>query len=123
MKRILSLTLALLMLLASFMLVSCKEEDGEEKAFTFICVHADGSEKSYEITTEKEMLGDALIEEGIIAGENGAYGLYVTTVDGEYHKWEDDGKYWALYIGDAYASTGVDTTKITDGATYTFKAE
>ena len=31
-----------------------------------------------------------------------------------------DGAYWALYIGEEYARTGVDTTPITDGQTYKF---
>ncbi len=124
MKRILSLTLALLMLFASiFMIASCRADDGEEKTFTFICVHADGSERSYEITTTRAYLGDALLDEGLIAGENGPYGLYVKTVDGETLDYDKDGKYWSLYIGEDYAPTGVDTTLIEDGATYSFKAE
>ena len=123
MKRVLSLTLALLMLFASFALVSCREEDGDEKSFTFIAVHADGTSKSFEITTTKNYLADALVEEGIISGEDSQYGLYVTTVNGEYHKWEDDGTYWALYEGDAMAATGASSLEIKDGATYSFKAE
>lgn len=124
MKRILSLTLAILMLFASaFMLFSCDEEDNSEKSFTFVAVHADGSSTTYVIKTTKSTLGDALIDEGLIEGENGAYGLYVKAVDGETLDYDKDGKYWALYIGDDYAPTGVDTTKIIDGATYSFKAE
>ncbi len=124
MKRILSLTLALLMLFASiFMLASCREEDGDERSFTFVVVHADGSEKSYEITTTRAYLGDALIDEGLIEGENGPYGIYVKTVDGETLDYDKDGKYWSLYIGDDYAPTGADKTKITNGAVYSFKAE
>ena len=123
MKRILSLTLALLVLFASLMLVSCREPDGEEKSFTFVCVHADGSSKTFEITSERAYLGDALLDEGLIAGENGSYGLYVKTVDGETLDYDADAMYWSLYIGDDYAPTGVDTTKIEDGVTYSFKAE
>ncbi|MBQ7411888.1 MAG: DUF4430 domain-containing protein [Clostridia bacterium] len=124
MKKILSFTLALLMLVSFVFIVSCKkEEDGDEKTFTFTVVYADGASKDFEITTTKNYLADALVEEGIISGEDSQYGLYVTTVDGEYHKWEDDGKYWALYIGDTSSPTGASSVEIEDGASYSFKAE
>lgn len=124
MKRILSLTLALIMLFSTIFIVSCKkEEDGEEKSFTFTVVFLDGTSKSYNITTTKNYLADALVEENLISGEDSQYGLYVTTVDGEYHKWEDDGKFWALYEGDTSAPTGASSLEIKDGATYSFKAE
>lgn len=124
MKRILSLTLALIMLFSTIFIVSCKkEEDGEEKSFTFTVVFLDGTSKSYDITTTKNYLADALVEENLISGEDSQYGLYVTTVDGEYHKWEDDGKFWALYEGDTSAPTGASSLEIKDGATYSFKAE
>lgn len=123
MKRILSLTLALLMLFASFALVSCREEDGEQKSFTFVVVHADGTSKAFEIETTRAYLGDALMDEELIAGENGPYGIYVKTVDGETLDYDKDAMYWSLYIGEDYAPTGADKTLIEDGATYSFKAE
>lgn len=125
MKRLLSITLVILMLLASMLMaVSCKkEDDGVERTFTFTAVHADGTSKDFTITSKRTTLADALVDEGLISGENSQYGLYVTTVNGEYHKFEEDGKYWALYINGEYAMTGVDSTNIEDGATYSFKAE
>ena len=124
MKKILSLTLALVMLVCSMIIItSCDNSEDTEKTFTFVAVHADGTSKTFEITSKREMLGDALVDEGLIAGENGAYGLYVKTVDGETLDYDKDGKYWSLYIGDDYAMTGVDTTKIEDGVVYYFKAE
>lgn len=86
-------------------------------------VFKDGSEKSFTVNTDQENVGDALVEVGLISGEDGNYGWFITTIDGEYHKWEDDGKYWAFYIDGEYANTGVSETPITAGATYTFRAE
>lgn len=37
--------------------------------------------------------------------------------------YDADGAYWAFYINGEYASTGVDSTNIEAGATYTLKAE
>jgi hypothetical protein len=66
-------------------------------------------------------VGDALLELGLIAGEEGAYGLYVKTVNGITADYDVDGTYWAFYIGDDYGMTGVDMTNIEPGATYAFK--
>ncbi len=46
-------------------------------------VHGDGSEKEFPVSTTAETLGEALEAEGLIAGEESSYGLFVTTVDGE----------------------------------------
>ena len=45
------------------------------------------------------------------------------TVNGVTVDYDTDGKYWAFYVDGEYAATGVDSTDITAGATYTFKAE
>ncbi|MBQ8382436.1 MAG: DUF4430 domain-containing protein [Clostridia bacterium] len=100
-------------------------DDGTETpakaTFTFKVVHADGTEKSFEIKTNEETVGAALLAEGLISGENGDYGLYVKVVDGETADYDVDQSYWSFYIGDEYATTGVDKTPVTDGAIYWFK--
>ena len=135
-KRTLSL-LVMLALLAAMALnfTACSEADNEtteettttvpqttEFTFEVVC-DEHGTSKTFTITTDADNVGDALIEEGLIEGEEGAYGWFVTKVDGEFHNWDDDGKYWAFYIDGEYASTGVSSTPVTAGATYTFKAE
>ena len=51
------------------------------------------------------------------------YGLYVKEVNGITADYDVDGTYWAFYINDEYASTGVDSTNITEGDNYSFKVE
>ena len=99
------------------------ETTGETKTFTFIVVDPDGNETTHEITTTAKTVGEALMAEGLIDGEEGPYGLYVKTVCGTTLDYEKDGKYWAFYIDDEYGLTGVDVTDITPGAAYAFKAE
>ncbi len=125
MKKIISASLVALILVSSlFFIIGCGEKESEtELNFTFKVVHLDGREKCFEVKTHKMYLGDALTEKGYISGYQSQYGLTVETVDGETLDWETSGAYWALYIGSEYAPTGVDSTKIVDGATYTFKAE
>ena len=99
-------------------------ELGEGKnSFNFTVVDKDGNETSYKIATDKEMVGDALLEHNLIAGEEGQYGLYVKTVNGIRADYDKDGVYWAFYVDGAYAMSGVDATEITNGASYSFKVE
>ena len=87
-------------------------------AFTVVVVHSDGTEKTFRYRSEEEYVGTVLLEEGLITGENGQYGLYIKTVDGEKAVYEEDNAYWGFFIGDEYAATGVDMTPITEGAVY-----
>ena len=91
--------------------------------FLFTVVDKDGGETPFEIHTDKENVGEALEELGLIAGEESEYGLYVKTVNGITADYDKDGVYWAFYINGEYAATGVDATAITEGDSYSFKVE
>lgn len=91
--------------------------------FTFSVVDLDGKEIQATVKTDKATVGEALLDLGLIAGENGEYGLYVKTVNGTTLDYDKDGKYWAFYVDGEYAMTGVDTTEIASGSVYCFKAE
>ncbi len=81
-------------------------------------VHSDGSEKDFEYDTDAEYLSEVLLKEGLIEGEQSAYGLYVKVVDGETADYDIDASYWALYINGEYAMTGADSTPVNDGDVY-----
>lgn len=91
--------------------------------FYFTVIGLDGNESKFTITTDKTTVGEALLDEGLIAGEDSEYGLYVKTVNGTTLDYDTDGKYWAFYVDGEYALSGVDSTEIKSGSTYTFKAE
>lgn len=91
--------------------------------FTFTVTDKDGNSEVFVIHTDKATVGDALLEHGLIAGEEGAYGLYVKTVNGITADYDVDKTYWAFYVNGEYAMTGVDKTAVTDGASYAFKVE
>ena len=91
--------------------------------FTFTVVDKDGVETQFIIHTDKETVGEALLELELIAGDESEYGLYVKTVNGITADYDTDGTYWAFYINDEYAVTGVDATAVTEGAVYAFKVE
>ena len=94
-----------------------------EKSFTFEVVDKDGNLETFAVTTTKATVGEALLDEGLIAGEDGQYGLYVTQVNGIVADYNVDQTYWAFYVDGTYASSGVDTTDVVDGSTYSFKVE
>ena len=91
-------------------------------SFTFVVEDLDGSKATVQISTEKKTVGEALQELGVIKGVVEEYGLYIKTVNGITYDYAKDGAYWGFYINGEYAMTGVDSTDITPGATYTLKA-
>ena len=124
MKKITAFLLSLILLLS---LAGCAQEKpettGQTVEFTFIAVDLEGNEKTFQITTTKSTVGEALMDEGLLAGEPGPYGLYVKTVNGITLDYDKDGKYWAFYVDGEYGLTGVDETAIQPGSTYCFKPE
>ena len=144
-RRILSLVVATVLLAAMVLgATSCGKPDAEEStttatsaieapkpqeigqgatSFTFEITHLDGSVKSFTVKTDAKTVGEALLGVGLIAGEEGPYGLYVKTVDGETVDYDTHKKYWAFYENGAMAMKGVDQTDVVAGSVYAFRAE
>ena len=124
-RKLLAL-LGCIVLIAALALTFCgcgRNGKAETKAFQVVVTDLNGQETTFHYTSDKESVGQALLAEGLIQGEQGDYGLYVKTVNGLTLDWEKDGKFWAFYIDGEYAATGVDQTPITEGSTYGFKPE
>ena len=99
------------------------QQENVEKSFVFEVTDLDGTKKEFEVNYDTEKtVGEALVNEGLISGEKGQYGLMVDTVDGQRYDYNEDGAYWAFNINGEYAMTGVDTTPIKDGDVYSFVA-
>lgn len=96
--------------------------EGETK-FAFTVVDKEDNETEFEIHTDKETVGEALLEVELIEGEEGEFGLYVKKVNGITADYDKDQTYWAFYVDGEYASSGVDSTKIEEGKKYSFKVE
>ncbi len=100
-----------------------EEQPPVEVSFIVEVVDAEGNAEYFDITTDKATVGEALLAEGLIAGENGQYGLYVTEVNGIVCDYDADGSWWGFYINGQSAPTGVDGTDVESGAQYSFKVE
>ena len=73
---------------------------------------------TFTVHTDAGTVGDALLENGLISGDEGAYGLYVKVVNGITADYDVDQSYWGFYIGGEYAMTGVDMTEIDESTVY-----
>ena len=89
-----------------------------ETVVTLLVTMPDGAQTSREVRTDKETLGEALREAGLIACDNQGF---VSAVDGVTADYSVDQSYWAFYIGGEYATHGVDDEVIADGNVYTFE--
>lgn len=81
-------------------------------------VKAGDESVTFTIHTDKETLGDAMLEHGLIAGDAGAYGLYVKLVNGIEADYDKDGSYWGFYKNGEMMLVGVDGAVIADGEHY-----
>lgn len=92
------------------------------KTITFECT-ADDKTVAFTIHTDAEYLRAALEDNGLIAGDESEFGMYVKSVNGMSADYEADGYYWSLYVDGDYATSGVDTTPVTDGMSCAFVRE
>ena len=93
---------------------------GEGDVEFYVEVKAGDESVTFTIRTDKQMLGAALLEHELIAGEESQYGLYVKVVNGITADYDKDGHYWSLEQNGEMLMTGVDSTPIVNGAHYEF---
>ena len=92
-----------------------------KRVFDFGVFDLEGNETWFEIHTDEEVVGAALLAEGRIAGDAGPYGLYVKSVNGITADYDKDKVYWAFYVNGEYGTAGVDVTEIKEGDVYSFR--
>ncbi len=93
-----------------------------ETEFMLDVIDKDGMESHFEIHTDKQTVGEALVDVKLVGGTKGGYGFMVETVNGQTLDFNKDGMYWAFLIDGEYAQTGVDSTDIVPGTTYSLVA-
>lgn len=94
------------------------ETEAGEKNVTVAVVHSDGERTEFHYSTEQEYLGELLKAEGLIEGEEGEFGLFVKTVDGEAVDFNRDQSWWKLTCNGKDAETGADSVVLRDGDVY-----
>lgn len=120
-SKIILAVVALVALIAIFVgvfLATRPDTAAGAKTITVEVVHKDESTKTFTYNTDAEYLGEVLLNEGLVKGDMGDFGLYITEVDGEVADYSVDGGWWGLYQNGEMTSTGADTTPIADGDTF-----
>ena len=120
-KKLIVIVLALVVVVGAMLglYAATRPETAEgAKTFTVTVVHGNGESKEFTYNTDEEYLGPVLLAEGLVEGEMGPYGLMISAVDGEEAVWETNGAYWALFVGEEYATSGADTTPVYDGSVF-----
>ncbi|MEG0763185.1 MAG: DUF4430 domain-containing protein [Oscillospiraceae bacterium] len=107
-----ALVAAVILLGGAYMIWGPKGTVGN-KTIAVSVVLADKSATDFIVKTDAEMLGEALLNEKLVEGEMGEYGLFITTVNGVT---ADAAKkeWWCVTKDGEMVNTGADTTPIAD---------
>lgn len=87
------------------------------KALTVEVIHGSGEAKTFEFRTDAEYLGEALVAQQIVEDNQGPYGLYILTADGETVN-EANQEWWCITKGGEALMTGASETPVADGESY-----
>ena len=108
-----ALAVAAALMLGLWQLTRPQAQAGDKTVVVEV-VHADESRREFTCRTGEEYLGPLLLEEKLAEGEMSAYGLFITTVDGETAR-ESLRQWWCITKGGERVDTGADATPIADG--------
>ena len=106
-------------LCAWFFYFKPKAEEGQKK-ITIQVTHIDKAahkDQTFEVKTKEEYLLGAARSVVKIEGENGQYGLFVKTVDGETAD-EQKQQWWCIMVNGEMGVLGIDTQPVEDGGKY-----
>ena len=124
-----------LLLLAAVLLAACNptpaswedakytEDTTVGEGATTVSVKVTADEKTVTITlnTDKTDLAEAMLAEGLCAGEESTYGLYIKYVNGIRADYDlDGGYYWKLTVNGEDSMVGASGTPIVSGTIYEF---
>ncbi|MEG0878027.1 MAG: DUF4430 domain-containing protein [Oscillospiraceae bacterium] len=111
-----SLLGAIVILAGAYFIFAPKGQAGAKEIAVQV-MFADKSTKDFDIKTNAEFLGDALLDEKIVEGDMGQYGLFITKVDGVAADAAKN-EWWCVTKAGEQVNTGADTTPIADGDTF-----
>ncbi len=91
-----------------------------DKSITIEVVNSKAETTSYNVNTDAEFLRQAMEEaDGLeFSGDEGEYGIMLSSVNGETADFEKDGAYWSIMVNGEYGNYGIDQQPIVDGDVY-----
>ena len=115
---IVALVAVIAVFIGIYLAVRPQAQEGS-KQVTIQIVYADGSVKTHEYKTDTEFLSQLLLEKELVTGYTSEeFGFTIESVDGITLDWSKDGAYWALYVGEEYATVSAAGITLTDGGVY-----
>lgn len=118
-KSIIAVAVLAVLVIGALLVWKANAPEGVEgdKTIEVTIIHGDETTKEVTISTDEEFLRGALEQENLISGDEGEFGLFVTTVDGET---ADDSlqQWWCFTKAGEPLMTGVDEIPIADGENY-----
>lgn len=118
-KKILAVALvAILVAAMAFAYSTFSEKTVEgEKDITIEVVMNDGNATVYEVNTDAQYLIEAMQEaDGLtFEGEEGVYGMSVSTINGVRADYTLDGAFWGFYVNEEYCNYGISQQPVEDG--------
>ena len=131
MKNIMKVTTALLVVVVMLLAVGCGKEAptglwadatytedatvGTGAKTVTVLITAEDTTVTLTVKTDKETLGAALYELELINDPS-----FFDTLNGIKADWNANSAYWGFYVGDDYASVGINETAISGGGTFKF---
>ena len=94
------------------------EQTEKKTDFNVVIVHKDGTQKEMTLKIQEEFLGAALINAGVIEAEENRFGMHIKKADGEKAVFKEDCAYWAVYVGEEFATKSTDLLPVEGGQTY-----
>lgn len=94
------------------------QEFGSGSTTVYIAMQVPEHEVTFTVHTDKETVGEVLLEHDLASGKQGQYGLYVKTVNGITADYDVDHTFWAFCKDGVMMNVGVDGAKIADGDHY-----
>ena len=89
------------------------------KHVTIEVVNEEEKSTIYELQTDAKYLEEAMIEakeQGLTyEGDEGAYGLMITHINGKRAVYEKDHAYWSFYVNGEYCQYGIKEQPVEDG--------
>ena len=84
-------------------------------SFCLTVTDLDGTQKEFVVKTDRKNVADALVEVGLVSGENSEYGLYIKVVNGITADYNVDGSYWSLLVNGEMSMVGASSVSVAEG--------
>ena len=123
-QKILLIVLLIVVVIGIIVYVrSLPPKDAGANKVTVTFVHKNKSKKKYTLYTDETNLETLLVNQGLIAYQNGPNGDYITSADGEAVDFTNDSAFWAIFEGEELSQHSVESISVENGDSFMIVCE